>query len=42
MQDKIFYMMVLVNDQDRALDFYTNMLGFEKRADVRYPTERGS
>jgi uncharacterized glyoxalase superfamily protein PhnB len=37
MQDKIFYMMVLVNDQDKALDFYTIMLGFEKRADVRYP-----
>ena len=25
---------VSVSDQDRALDFYTNKLGFEKRADI--------
>jgi predicted enzyme related to lactoylglutathione lyase len=31
---------VLVSDQDRALDFYTNVLGFEKRVDA--PTPDGS
>jgi predicted enzyme related to lactoylglutathione lyase len=30
---------VYVNDQDRALDYYTNVLGFEKRADA--PFEEG-
>lgn len=25
---------VMVNDQDRALDFYTRVLGFVKRADI--------
>jgi lactoylglutathione lyase len=28
---------VPVTDQDRALDFYVNSLGFEKRADVPMP-----
>lgn len=28
--------MVPVSDQDRALDFYTGKLGFEKRADVPF------
>jgi lactoylglutathione lyase len=27
---------VQVSDQDRALDFYVNKLGFEKRADTRF------
>ena len=27
---------VLVTDQDKALDFYTNVLGFEKREDQNY------
>jgi predicted enzyme related to lactoylglutathione lyase len=27
----VFYTSVLVSDQDRALDFYTNVLGLEKR-----------
>jgi catechol 2,3-dioxygenase-like lactoylglutathione lyase family enzyme len=27
---------VPVRDQDAALDFYTNILGFEKRMDVRF------
>jgi predicted enzyme related to lactoylglutathione lyase len=27
---------VPVNDQDRALEFYTGQLGFEKRADIPY------
>jgi len=28
--------MVPVSDQDRALDFYTGKLGFEKRADIPF------
>jgi catechol 2,3-dioxygenase-like lactoylglutathione lyase family enzyme len=28
--------MVPVSDQDRAIEFYTGALGFEKRADVAY------
>ena len=39
MLEKIVYTTLLVNDQDRALDFYTNTLGFEKRAD--HPTTDG-
>jgi predicted enzyme related to lactoylglutathione lyase len=31
MLEKVFYTSVLVSDQDRALDFYTNVLGLEKR-----------
>ena len=31
MFEKVFYTSVLVSDQDRALDFYTNVLGLEKR-----------
>jgi predicted enzyme related to lactoylglutathione lyase len=37
--EKIVYTTVFVNDQDRALDFYTNVLGFEKRVDS--PTTDG-
>jgi predicted enzyme related to lactoylglutathione lyase len=33
MLEKIFYTSVLVSDQDRALDFYTNVLGLEQRVD---------
>jgi len=33
MLGKIVYAAVYVTDQDRALDFYTRVLGFEKRAD---------
>lgn len=33
MLEKVVYTTVFVNDQDRALDFYTNILGFRKRAD---------
>src|SRR5436189_5414258 len=39
MLDKIFYTSVLVSDQDKALDFYTNVLGLEKR--VENPTPDG-
>ena len=35
---KIMYFMLLVSDQDKALDFYTK-LGFEKRID--YPGTEG-
>jgi predicted enzyme related to lactoylglutathione lyase len=35
----VFYMSVLVSDQDKALDFYTNALGLEQR--VENPTPDG-
>jgi predicted enzyme related to lactoylglutathione lyase len=37
--EKVFYTSVMVSDQDRALDFYTNVLGLEKR--VENPTPDG-
>jgi predicted enzyme related to lactoylglutathione lyase len=37
MLEKIFYTAMLVSDQDRALDFYTNVLGFEERVDNATP-----
>ena len=37
MLEKVFYTSVLVSDQDKALDFYTNVLGFEKRVDNPTP-----
>lgn len=40
MLEKVFYMNVLVSDQDKALDFYTNVLGLEKR--VENPAPEGS
>ena len=39
MLEKVFYTSVLVSDQDNALDFYTNVLGLEKR--VENPTPDG-
>ena len=39
MLEKVFYTSVLVRDQDKALDFYTNVLGLEKR--VENPTPDG-
>jgi len=39
MFEKVFYTSVMVSDQDRALDFYTNVLGLEKR--VENPTPDG-
>ena len=39
MLEKVFYTSVLVSDQDKALDFYTNVLGMEKR--VENPTPDG-
>jgi predicted enzyme related to lactoylglutathione lyase len=39
MLKQVFYTSVLVSDQDRALDFYTNVLGLEQR--VENPTPDG-
>jgi predicted enzyme related to lactoylglutathione lyase len=39
MLEKVFYTSVLVSDQDRALDFYTNVVGLEQR--VENPTPDG-
>jgi catechol 2,3-dioxygenase-like lactoylglutathione lyase family enzyme len=33
MLERVVYTAVFVSDQDRALDFYTNVLGLEQRAD---------
>jgi catechol 2,3-dioxygenase-like lactoylglutathione lyase family enzyme len=35
--EKVFYMSMLVSDQHRALEFYTNVLGMEKRAENPTP-----
>jgi predicted enzyme related to lactoylglutathione lyase len=37
--EKVFYTSVLVSDQDKALDFYTNVVGLEQR--VENPTPDG-
>ena len=37
MLESVFYTSVLVSDQDRALDFYTNVLGLEQRVDAPTP-----
>ena len=37
MLESIFYTTMLVSDQDRALDFYTNVLGLEQRVDNPTP-----
>jgi predicted enzyme related to lactoylglutathione lyase len=39
MLEKVFYTSVLVSDQDKALNFYTNVLGLEQR--VENPTPDG-
>jgi predicted enzyme related to lactoylglutathione lyase len=38
MLEKVVYVTVFVKDQDKALDFYTNVLGFEKRVDSPKPS----
>ena len=38
MLKKVVYVAVLVSDQDKALDFYTNVIGFEKRIDAPTPS----
>ncbi|HEY1274746.1 MAG TPA: VOC family protein [Thermoleophilaceae bacterium] len=40
MLDKIVYTGLFVSDQDKALDYYTNVVGFEKRVDM--PTADGA
>jgi hypothetical protein len=35
MLKKVVYVAVLVSDQDKALDFYTNAIGLEKRVGAR-------
>ena len=37
MLKKVAYVSVFVKDQDKALDFYTNVLGFEKGIDNPTP-----
>ncbi|HTT92020.1 MAG TPA: VOC family protein [Acidimicrobiales bacterium] len=39
MLEKVFYMSVLASDLDRAVEFYTNVFGMEKR--VENPTPDG-
>jgi catechol 2,3-dioxygenase-like lactoylglutathione lyase family enzyme len=36
MLKKIVYVAVFVSDQSRALDFYTDVLGFEKRTELSF------
>lgn len=40
MFSKIMYVTQFVSDQDKALDFYTSVLGFEKRLDFSGPEGR--
>ena len=40
MFSRIMYVTVFVSDQDKALDFYTNNFGFQKRADYNGPEGR--
>jgi predicted enzyme related to lactoylglutathione lyase len=37
MIEKLATVVIVVKDQTRALDFYTNVLGFEKRTDITPP-----
>ncbi|HEY8924071.1 MAG TPA: VOC family protein [Polyangia bacterium] len=37
MLEKVLYVTVFVKDQDKALDFYTNVLGFQKRTENPTP-----
>jgi catechol 2,3-dioxygenase-like lactoylglutathione lyase family enzyme len=39
MLKKVVYVALLVSNQDKALDFYTNVIGLEKRADYSPPDE---
>jgi catechol 2,3-dioxygenase-like lactoylglutathione lyase family enzyme len=42
MLKRVAYVSVFVKDQDKALDFYTNVLGFEKGIDNPRRADRGS
>ena len=37
MLNKVVYVALLVSDQSKALDFYTNVIGLEKRLDAPIP-----
>src|SRR2546426_7640600 len=37
MIEKLTHVPIVVSDQEKALKFYTEVLGFEKRADYRNP-----
>src|SRR4030095_15699415 len=37
MLKRVVYVALLVSDQDRALEFYTNVIGLEKRGDYATP-----
>jgi catechol 2,3-dioxygenase-like lactoylglutathione lyase family enzyme len=37
MLKRVVYVALLVSDQDRALDFYTKVIGLEKRGDYSTP-----
>src|SRR5215510_10795393 len=39
MLKKVVYVALMVSDQDKALDFYTKVIGFQKRGD--FPTPVG-
>jgi hypothetical protein len=39
--EKVFYTSVLVSDQDKALDFYTNASASRSGSRIRHPTARG-
>ena len=38
---RIYVTSVLVDDQKKALDFYTKTLGFEKKRDIPWAMPRG-
>ncbi|AZO26323.1 MULTISPECIES: VOC family protein [Mesorhizobium] len=38
MLKKVVYVALLVSDQDKALDFYTNVIGLERRIDAPTPS----
>lgn len=38
MNARLTHVPLAVSDQDRALEFYTTKVGFEKRADIKGPT----
>ena len=40
--EKVVYVALLVSDKDNAFDFYTNVIGLEKRVTTRHPTDRDS
>jgi catechol 2,3-dioxygenase-like lactoylglutathione lyase family enzyme len=39
MLKKVVYVALLVSDQDKALDFYTNVIGLRSGVSSQHPTE---